>query len=114
MPDNSERRRMTVAERRAQKSKQASLNPFGTVSAAQRRAERRTTTRSSASTVRSSDSAVLSSEKVAELLENPTKIVTEAELRQQYSYVERDLRNMGVLALGLVVFLVLLATFLPR
>lgn len=105
---------MTVAERRAQKAKQASLNPFGTVSAAQRRAERRTTTRSSGSTVRSSDSAVLSSEKVAELLENPTKIVTEAELRQQYSYVERDLRNMGVLALGLVVFLVLLATFLPR
>jgi hypothetical protein len=35
---------------------------------------------------------------IARLLANPTKHVTEGELKTQYSYVLADLRNMGILA----------------
>ena len=54
----------------------------------------------------------LTSEEVAELLENPTKVVSEDELRQQYSYVLADLRSMGLLAAVLMVGLVIVARFL--
>jgi len=40
----------------------------------------------------------LDAEYVAELLANPTKVVTEEDLRADYSFVIKDLRNMGVLA----------------
>lgn len=48
---------------------------------------------------------------VQELLANPTKIVSEAELRSQYTYVLADLRNMAVLSVFLIVALVVLAVF---
>jgi hypothetical protein len=51
-------------------------------------------------------------EMIVERLEHPTRIVTEAELRQDYSYVLKDLRSMGLLAAGLVVALILIAQFL--
>ncbi|MDK3158968.1 hypothetical protein QPK87_20660 [Kamptonema cortianum] len=115
MPEETPRRRVTASERRAQKSKRgSSVNPFGTVSAAQRRAERRTTERGGGTTVQASDSALLTPEKVAYLLEHPTKTVTEEELHQAYGHVVRDLRNMAVLAAALVVFLIVLATVLPH
>jgi hypothetical protein len=50
-------------------------------------------------------------EEVAEMLENPTKFVTEDEMRQQYSYVLDDLRNMGILAAALLVALIAIAQF---
>ena len=56
----------------------------------------------------------MSSETVAKLLANPTKNVTEAELRAHYSFVVSDLRNMGFLAAGLMVALVVLAQVLPK
>ncbi len=56
----------------------------------------------------------MSPEMVADLLSNPTKEVTEEELRSHYSYVVADLRNMGLLAAGLMVALVVLAQILPR
>ncbi len=40
----------------------------------------------------------LDAEYVAELLANPTKVVTEDDLRADYGFVIRDLRNMGILA----------------
>ena len=40
----------------------------------------------------------LDADYVAELLANPTKTVSEDELRADYSFVIRDLRNMGILA----------------
>lgn len=48
-------------------------------------------------------------DKIKYLLENPTKIVTEAELRKEYFHVLIDLRNMGLLAAVLIGVLVLLA-----
>jgi hypothetical protein len=51
-------------------------------------------------------------ETVQQLLANPTKIVTEDELRQEYGYVLSDLRSMGILAAGLVVALVIMAQLL--
>lgn len=48
----------------------------------------------------------LDGEYVADMLANPTKIVTEEELKQDYGYVIQDLRNMGILAAVLFVALV--------
>lgn len=56
---------------------------------------------------RSSDELTVTD--VEYLLEHPTKTVTEAELRQQYTYVLNDLRNMALLAAGLFVLLIVLA-----
>lgn len=43
---------------------------------------------------------------VAELLANPTKVVTEEDLRADYGFVIKDLRNMGILAALLFIALV--------
>ena len=51
-------------------------------------------------------------EEVAHLLENPTKIVTEDELREQYAYVIRDLRSMAILAAILFVGMIVVASIL--
>ena len=48
----------------------------------------------------------LDAEYVAELLANPTKVVTEEDLRTDYSFVISDLRNMGMLAAVLFAALV--------
>lgn len=58
--------------------------------------------------------AEIDAQQTRELLDNPTKVVTEAELRRDYGYVLADLRNMGMLAAGLIVALVILAQLLPR
>ncbi len=49
---------------------------------------------------------------IEELLANPTKFVTEEELREEYGYVLTDLRSMGILAAALLAILVLIAQFL--
>ncbi len=56
----------------------------------------------------------LTAEDIAELLANPTKVVTSEELQAQYSFVLTDLRNMGVLAAASFGVLILLALVLPR
>mgnify|MGYP001374312890 FL=1 len=56
----------------------------------------------------------LTADEISEILAHPTKVVTEAELHQQYGYVLRDLRNMGVLAASSFLFLILLALILPH
>ncbi len=45
-------------------------------------------------------------------LANPTRIVTEAELKKEYSYVVNDLRSMGILAAVLIAALVLIEKIL--
>lgn len=57
-------------------------------------------------------SEVLSLAEIEDLLEHPTKTVTEAELHADYGYVLSDLRNMGVLAAVLFIFLIVLAQIL--
>jgi hypothetical protein len=54
----------------------------------------------------------LTSLEIAELLEHPTKTVTEEELSEQYGYVIADLRSMAILAAVLVVMLIVLAQFI--
>lgn len=56
----------------------------------------------------------LTSEDISQLLANPTKTVTESELRAQYGFVLRDLRTMGVLAGASFLFLIALAVLLPH
>ena len=51
----------------------------------------------------------LDGEYVAELLANPTKTVTEEDLRADYSFVIKDLRNMGILAAALFVALIVVS-----
>jgi hypothetical protein len=50
----------------------------------------------------------------AYLLAHPTKIVSEDELRHDYTYVVNDLRSMAILAGALVVLLIVLAQVLPK
>ena len=56
----------------------------------------------------------LTAEDISQMLANPTKTVTEAELRAQYGFVLRDLRSMGLLAGASFVFLIALAVLLPH
>ena len=52
------------------------------------------------------DAGALDGDYVAELLANPTKVVTEEDLRADYGFVIKDLRNMGILAAVLFIALV--------
>ncbi len=61
---------------------------------------------------RRKDAGTLDGEYVAELLANPTKVVTEDDLRADYGFVIRDLRNMGILAAGLFIALVIVSLVL--
>ncbi len=104
-------------------SSSSSKNPYRTRSAAEIRAERAARKTRSLTELnddprdrrRAAETAsALPMEKVMELLHNPTRFVSEDELRREYAYVIADLRSMGLLALGLVLLLFLLAQFLPR
>jgi hypothetical protein len=48
-------------------------------------------------------------EMVEYMLENPTKVVTEAQLREEYGHVLVDLRNMALLAAALIVVMIVIA-----
>ena len=61
---------------------------------------------------RRKDEGALDGEYVADLLANPTKIVTEEDLRADYGFVIRDLRNMGILAAGLFIALIIVSLVL--
>lgn len=91
-------------------------NPYRTVAASQRRVvtSARRPGGSRVAGARNRREAELDSETISELLDNPTIFVTEAELKAEYSFVVADLRNMFMLAAGLMVLLVVLATVLPR
>jgi len=112
-----------AAEKAATTEKSAG-EPVASVRRTTRRSERRSSSRSSSSPSRRSalsdrvnfsqrkkrDS--LDSETIQDMLANPTRIVTEEELRADYAYVLADLRAMGLLAIGLMILLVALAQFI--
>lgn len=104
----SERRRPRASERRAA----SGGNPLRTVSASSRRAER-AARRGDVPAETSKKAAELDHATLAELLHNPTKFVSEEELRREYAYVLNDLKSMAVLAVGLLVLLITLALVLP-
>lgn len=66
----------------------------------------------SAQLERRKDEGALDAEYVAELLANPTKVVTEVDLRADYGFVIKDLRNMGILAACLFIALIIAALVL--
>ena len=49
---------------------------------------------------------------IRQRLANPTRIVTEAQLKQEYGYVLTDLRTMGILATILVIALIVIEKIL--
>ena len=61
---------------------------------------RRRRTLQAAQLERRKDAGKLDGEYVAELLANPTKQVSEEDLRADYGFVIKDLRNMGILGGG--------------
>jgi hypothetical protein len=82
----------------------------GTASSAPRASERRSTAprRTSRST------AAIRPDIVNNMLEHPTIVVTEEELRHNYGYVISDLRSMAITAVVLIVALFVLAEVLPK
>ncbi len=78
--------------------------------AAGRRARRRTTPSvSSRAATRKRSVEEMTPAEIEELLHNPTRVVSEDELRDQYGYVLKDLRNMGLLAAALFAALIVIA-----
>lgn len=51
---------------------------------------------------------------VAQLLHNPTRMVSESTLRNQYGYVINDIRSMAILSAALFALLIVLALVLPN
>lgn len=80
--------------------------------AAPKQPQRRRRALQSAQLERRKDEGALDADYVAELLANPTKVVTEDELRADYGFVIKDLRNMGILAAGLFIALIIAALVL--
>lgn len=94
------------------------IKSYGARSAADRRAGGRSTpsprrASSSRSSSRRSDHGPRP-EIVSNMLEHPTIMVTEDQLRKEYSYVINDLRSMGITAVALIVALAVLAQILPH
>ena len=58
------------------------------------------------------DPEELTHEEIIERLAHPTRVVTEEQLRQQYTYVMTDLRGMGMLAGLLFIVMIIVARFL--
>jgi hypothetical protein len=52
--------------------------------------------------------------RIQAMLAHPTKFVSDLELKEQYGYVAEELRQVGVVAAGLIVALVVLAFVLPH
>lgn len=61
---------------------------------------------------RSRQRGELDAEMISAMLANPTIVVTEQQLREEYQHVLLDLRNMGLLAAALMLLLVVLAQFI--
>jgi hypothetical protein len=61
---------------------------------------------------RSRERGELDVEIIEDMLANPTDVVSEEQLREDYGHVLLDLRNMGILAAILMVVLVGLAQFI--
>ena len=109
MASQSPKKRQTASERRAQQAK----NPFSTVTARERRARDQAASGTRAPAADTKDVA-LTTAQISEMLDNPTRTVTEAEFRAQYAYVLKDLRSMGLLTAALFGLLIVLALVLPQ
>ncbi len=96
-------------EATAQETAAADVGASAAAAEAPRRQRRRRRDLQAVQLERRKDEGALDAEYVADLLANPTKEVSEEELRADYGFVIKDLRNMGILAAGLFVALVLIS-----
>jgi hypothetical protein len=110
MSDKPSKPHPTATERRAQQAK----NPYNTTSASARRARERASGKAPAPSSAESRESGLTTAQISDLLDHPTKFVSEAELRTQYAYVLQDLRSMAILTAALFALLVALALLLPQ
>lgn len=108
MSSQPPKKRQTATERRASQRGQ-----FGTVSARERRAREQAAAGKITPATDVKDVA-LTTAQISELLDHPTKTVTEAEFRTQYAYVLKDLRSMGLLTAALFALLIVLSLVLPQ
>jgi len=108
MSSQPPQKRQTATERRA-----AQRGQFGTVSARERRAREKAQSGKISPTADVKDVA-LTTAQISELLDHPTKTVSEADFRTQYAYVLKDLRSMGLLTAALFGLLIVLALVLPQ
>ena len=99
-----------TAAARAQRARERRRASTASSSASRRRTQRQVTPEQLARAKRKGEE--LDQEQIAYLLSHPTKQVGNDELRAEYGFVLRDLRNMGLLAALLFVLLVALAQFL--
>ncbi len=114
------RRKPNISQAALEQARQGSATPLSAASTssaeqaqpASTPRPRRRRTLQSAQLERRKDQGGLDAEYVAELLANPTKVVTEDDLRADYGFVIRDLRNMGVLAAALFIVLICAALIL--
>lgn len=83
----------------------------GTASVTEKAARRRKLT--TVQLERSRKRGGMSNEIISDILSNPTKIVTQEELSEDYQHVLFDLRNMGLLAAILIVVMLGLAYMIP-
>ncbi len=103
-------KRQSATERRAKKTS----NPFMTTSASQRRTQKRLVEGKAPAATDGSLPANISQEQVAYLLEHPTREVPTEELQKEYGFVLTDIRNMFLVAGGLILLEIILALVLPR
>lgn len=104
-------KRESATERRA---KNKAANPFMTTSASQRRTQKRLTEGKSPTASDGTLPAHMSHEQVAYLLEHPTRDVPTEELQKEYGFVLTDIRNMFLVAGGLILLEIILALILPK
>ncbi len=97
------------ADATAQETAPASVVAGPVTAEAPRRQRRRRRDLQAVHLERRKDEGTLDAEYVSDLLANPTKEVTEEELRADYGFVIKDLRNMGILAAALFVALVIIS-----
>lgn len=100
--DEEEAEEVEVVEAPASKATPASLQ----ASASQRRRKRAV---GAAQLDKRKAEGKLNSNYIADMLEHPTKVVSEEELHQEYGFVLKDLRNMGLLAASLFIVLIVMA-----
>ena len=117
------RKKPNISEAVLEQARQGSAEPVAADAAPQQAAPasadpaaaaalRRRRTLSEAQLKRRKDQIASNAEYAADLLANPTKVVTEEDLRADYGFVIKDLRNMGMLAAVLFVALIIISLVL--
>ena len=111
-PEEQPEQKAAAAPVKAEKTAEAAPEKKAPATTEAKSRSRRRSTVSEAQLERSKKRGEVDAEFTAYMLANPNKEVTGDDLKADYGFVLRDLRNMGVLAAALMVLLVILAQFI--